>query len=609
MNNLIQILHLEDDAMDAELIRAALESAGIVCQINRVQSRDDFTQALQQGDYDLILADYRLPTYDGVSALRLVQELRPDLPFIFVSGTLGEDAAIDGFTQGATDYVLKHRLARLASAVERARREADNQRLRQQAEAALHERVQQAQSLLRLSKQLERAQTHREIVNAALAEVRAIIGYQNLWVYLVSEDRESCTAQMADGQMSNSVMTGKGIATLVIKGDPLLEEITTTKEIVIVEDARTDDRTDKTIVARLGNRTIVNVPIILSNKHLGAVGTGTFGAEGVRVPTASEQEYLMTLASHLAVSLDRLRLSDLREQAEAALRKSEQKFRSLVEESSEGFTLLDEQGTILEWNRAREKMTGLSAEQVLGRALWDVEYDMLPPEVRTPAHHERARQLIRDALQTGQSPLFDSTLDAEVMTRAGERRFVQQTVFPIKTDLGYRIGSATRDITERKQAEMQLPGQRTTLPRPRREFARLHRSLRPGISAHLRQPGHSAAVQRADGQCDRRNAGQSVTGVCPAGLHRSPAAGNRDRHRKRRGNALPYGSGCYALGPYAVCSRIRSGRPGCVGAGHRARHPRHQGKRTALSDAGRKLSRLCRSVRPRRPVHLRQSCC
>ncbi len=456
MNNLIQILHLEDDALDAELIRATLESAGLVCQINRVQNRDEFTQALHQRDYDLILADYRLPTYDGVSALRLAQELRPDLPFIFVSGTLGEDAAIDGFTQGATDYVLKHKLTRLAPAVERALREADNQRMRQQAEAALQERVQQSQSLLRLSRQLERAQTHREIVNAALAEVRAIIGYQNLWVYLLSEDRESCTALMADGQMSDSVMSGKGIATLTIKGDPLLEEITTTREIIIVEDARTDDRTDKTIVARLGNRTIVNVPIILSDRHLGAVGTGTFGAEGVRVPTLSEQEYLITMASHLAVSLDRLRLSELRQQAETALRKSEQKFRSLVEESSEGFTLVDEQGTILEWNHAREKMTGLSAEQVLGRALWDVQYDMLPPEVRTPAHHERARQLIQDALQTGQSPLFDSTLDAEVMTRAGERRFVQQTVFPIKTDLGYRIGSATRDITERKQAEMKL---------------------------------------------------------------------------------------------------------------------------------------------------------
>ncbi len=96
MSQLIQVLHLEDDALDAELVRATLEAAGIVCQIKRVQDRDEFTQALQQREYDLILGDYRLPAYDGLSAVRLAQELRPDLPFIFVSGTLGEDAAIEG---------------------------------------------------------------------------------------------------------------------------------------------------------------------------------------------------------------------------------------------------------------------------------------------------------------------------------------------------------------------------------------------------------------------------------------------------------------------------------------------------------------------------------
>ena len=138
MNPLTHILHLEDDALDAELIRATLESAGIVCQITRVQNRDEFTQALQQGEYDIILADYRLPVYDGVSALRLAQELRPEVPFIFVSGTLGEDAAVDGLIQGATDYVLKQRLSRLVPAVERALRETENRRERQRAEETVH---------------------------------------------------------------------------------------------------------------------------------------------------------------------------------------------------------------------------------------------------------------------------------------------------------------------------------------------------------------------------------------------------------------------------------------------------------------------------------------
>ncbi|MBU0678880.1 MAG: PAS domain S-box protein, partial [Verrucomicrobia bacterium] len=148
-------------------------------------------------------------------------------------------------------------------------------------------------------------------------------------------------------------------------------------------------------------------------------------------------------------------ITDLKN-AETALRESEQKFRSLVEESSEGFTLVDEQGTIIEWNRARERMTGLAANEVIGRAFWDVQYKMFPPELRTPQHYERAKQMVLDALRTGQSPLFNNVIESEAMRQDGARRFVQQTIFPIKTDRGYRIGSITRDVTERKRAEEAL---------------------------------------------------------------------------------------------------------------------------------------------------------
>lgn len=137
MEQLIHILHLEDDPADAELVQARLESAGLTFQITRVQTRSEFDEALRQGGYDVILADYHLPMYDGMSALRLAQELRPDVPFIFVSGTLGEDAAIEGLTEGATDYVLKQRLSRLVPAIKRALLEAENWRERQRAEEEL----------------------------------------------------------------------------------------------------------------------------------------------------------------------------------------------------------------------------------------------------------------------------------------------------------------------------------------------------------------------------------------------------------------------------------------------------------------------------------------
>ncbi len=152
-----------------------------------------------------------------------------------------------------------------------------------------------------------------------------------------------------------------------------------------------------------------------------------------------------------------------RKQAEEALRASEQIFRSFVEQSSEGFTLVDEQGAIIEWNRAREQMTGLTRDRVVGRPFWDVQREMLPPDEQADDEYERRKRAIQDALRTGESRLFNRPLDSQIMKPDGDRRFFQQTVFPIKTERGYRIGSVTRDVTERWRAEQALLQSRSNL--------------------------------------------------------------------------------------------------------------------------------------------------
>ncbi len=137
MNQLIHVLHLEDDPMDAELIQEKLEVAGLDCQIIHVKTREEFDAAIRRGGHDIILADFRLPQFDGMSALRMAQKICPEIPFIFVSGTMGEEAVIEGLTKGATDYVLKQRLSRIAPAVRRALHEAENWRARKRAEEEL----------------------------------------------------------------------------------------------------------------------------------------------------------------------------------------------------------------------------------------------------------------------------------------------------------------------------------------------------------------------------------------------------------------------------------------------------------------------------------------
>jgi signal transduction histidine kinase len=148
----LTILVLEDSLADAELEVALLEEAGFACRWGRAQTREEFLSRLQSGSYDLILADYSLPGFDGLSALKLVRAQGLDVPFILVSGTVGEETAIESLKAGATDYVLKPRLSRLVPVVERALQEHEEHRHRRQAEEAL--RASEAE-LRRLNTELE----------------------------------------------------------------------------------------------------------------------------------------------------------------------------------------------------------------------------------------------------------------------------------------------------------------------------------------------------------------------------------------------------------------------------------------------------------------------
>jgi signal transduction histidine kinase len=156
-----------------------------------------------------------------------------------------------------------------------------------------------------------------------------------LWTYLISEDKKTAHALVAGGPLAEVVMSEQGSATLQIEGDPMMEAIVAAQDIVVIEDAQTDARVNKEIVAALKNHTIVNVPIILFDRHLGSVGTGTFGDEGVRVPTEMEREYLMALASHMATALDRIYLLNERRKAEQEVQELNRDLEQRVAERTE----------------------------------------------------------------------------------------------------------------------------------------------------------------------------------------------------------------------------------------------------------------------------------
>jgi len=135
----LRILHLEDSPPDAEIIRERLLDAGFDIQMDWTTNEQEFTAFLKSNGYDLILSDYHMPCFEGTDALNLAQDLCPDIPFICVSGAIGEEKAVELLKLGATDYVLKNRLDKLSLSIRRALDEVSERRARRQAEKEIEE--------------------------------------------------------------------------------------------------------------------------------------------------------------------------------------------------------------------------------------------------------------------------------------------------------------------------------------------------------------------------------------------------------------------------------------------------------------------------------------
>lgn len=167
----LRVLHLEDSLLDHELAMAHLRRGGLDMVCLRVESRAEFEAALDRrggaaNRWDLVLSDYYLPGFSGMEALRLLRERRMDLPFILVSGEIGEDTAVEALRNGASDYLLKANLARLGPAAMHAIEAAEARRAHAEADRALQASREQLSELarhLQTSIETERAHIAREI--------------------------------------------------------------------------------------------------------------------------------------------------------------------------------------------------------------------------------------------------------------------------------------------------------------------------------------------------------------------------------------------------------------------------------------------------------------
>ncbi len=317
MGKPIRILHIEDSPDDAELILRALVRDGWEPESYRIETADSMRQALQEKPWDIILSDYSLPGFSGLAALEILKESGLDLPFIIVSGAIGEETALEAIKAGANNYIMKNRLHRLPLAMERELNDAAARRDARKANELLKENRKQ------LAQALEMAH----------------LGY---WVYDVPLDRFTFNDQFykifhtTAEKIGGYTMSSSEYAQRFVHPDDLFMVAEETKKAIETEDPDFTRQIDHRIVYEDGGVGEISVRFFISKD-----------AEGRTVRTFGVNQDITE-----------------RKMAERRLRESEARYRSLFDNSLDGILLTKPDGTILDANPAACKMLDRSLDEI-----------------------------------------------------------------------------------------------------------------------------------------------------------------------------------------------------------------------------------------------------
>jgi len=396
MTEPLRILLAEDSEADAELIQRELKRGGLAFQSRRVQSEADFRRELDEFQPHLVISDFSMPRFSGRKALAIARESRGDIPFIFISGTIGENVAVDMMKAGADDYVMKNNLARLLPALERELREAEVRRGRSLAEERLHE---------------SEAALHRAHLMARIAHV--VTGADG------SFERWSDTLPQLIGvepaQMPRSTREWL---------DLLHPDDRERFRATAIEAARAGARRDVEYRLRRADGTWSRVRQVI---------------EPLQSQTDSEAEtrWFSTLQDVTA-----------QKRAEETLRESESLKGAILESSLDGLIAVNHQGNIVEFNPAAEAMFGIAREQALGKSMADM---IIPPRLRDAHHRGFAHYLA-----TGEGAILGKRVELEAIRADGTEFPIELAITAIKSRSGSLFTGFIRDITARKQSEAKI---------------------------------------------------------------------------------------------------------------------------------------------------------
>ncbi len=463
MGKPLRVLIIEDSETDALLVIRLLKQGGYDPAYARVESLEAVRDALRQEKWDIILADYSMPGFSGIAALTLLKEMGLDIPFIIVSGTIGEETAVEAMKAGAHDYIMKDNMKRLIPAIDRELQEVVVRRERKQAEEALQrahnnlERLveERTSELLMRNEQLrEEIEQHRHTevsLKESEEKYRSVVENVGIGISLISPKMEILTLNKQMKKWFPRIDVSKRPICYKVFNDPPREGVCsycpTCKTLQ-------DGQVHESITETSAGDEIKNYLVIASP--------------------------VKDMDGNIVAAIEMVDDITERKRAEGALRESERRLSDIIDFLPDATFAIDLNGKVITWNRAIEEMTGVKASDMLGKG--DDEYALPFYGIRRPILIDLV--FLPDEVSVKKYRFVDKEgkvlmAEADVPLK-GERRVLWGKAGPLYDSRGNIIGAieSIRDITDRKRAEEALKKRERDLQAKSQNLEELNTALK-----------------------------------------------------------------------------------------------------------------------------------
>ncbi|MFX0093454.1 MAG: PAS domain S-box protein [Candidatus Hodarchaeota archaeon] len=415
--DIIDLLLVDDDERFLELSIGYLSNINKHLKIDTCLSARAALQKLESQSYDAIVSDYDMPEINGLKLLATLRKRGDRIPFIILTGKSREEVVIEALNLGADYYLqkgsdFKSLFTELVNIIEKEAETKWEREKRELAEKARMESEKQYRSFLQNFPGIA-FQGRMDFTPIFFhGRVEAITGY-------------------TETEFTNAAPRWDQI----IHQDDFARISRSLKNIALIPNFC--DRREYRIIRKDGQVRWVHE--IIQN-------------------LCDDSETPILVQGTIYDITDRKQMEEKLQQ-QTQLRNSEHKYRSIIEQAFDGISLTDEHGVLIEWNPGLERMTGLTAGEVLGRPTWDVLIDLMPKDRQSPQHLERLKMMVLDLLKTGRASWIYNLTDIVFVHRNGTQRFAQYMTFPISTPKGFMIASFIRDITDQRRKDEKIKTQ------------------------------------------------------------------------------------------------------------------------------------------------------